>query len=116
MHTGEAKLYRRAQVILYRNGGYTPDEIEVHTDYSEREQRNWVRRYREEGVEGLYDRRRSGRPRRRVTRGDVSLVATCHSWTGRPALRGERGAPNRAGSPQRSWGRRDACCLEQHAA
>jgi transposase len=69
MHAREAKLYRRAKVILYRNGGYTPDEIEEHTDYSEREQRNWVRRYREEGVEGLYDRHRSGRPRGRVSRG-----------------------------------------------
>jgi transposase len=69
MHTRDAKLYRRAKVILYRNGGYTPDEIEEHTDYSEREQRNWVRRYREDGVEGLYDRPRSGRPRGRVTRG-----------------------------------------------
>ena len=59
----EATLYRRAKVILYRNSGYTPDEIEEHTDYSEREQRNWVRRYREEGVDGLYDRPRSGRPR-----------------------------------------------------
>jgi len=68
MHTREAKLYRRAKVILYRNGGYTPDEIEEHTDYSEREQRNWVRRYREEGVAGLYDRPRSGRPRGRVMR------------------------------------------------
>lgn len=66
--TGEAKLYRRAKVLLYRNGGYTPDEIEEHTDYSEREQRNWVRRYREEGVEGLVDRPRSGRPRGRVIR------------------------------------------------
>jgi transposase len=64
----EAKLYRRAKVILYRDGGYTPDEIEEHTDYSEREQRNWVRRYREEGVEGLVDRPRSGRPRGRVIR------------------------------------------------
>ena len=61
--TGEAKLYRRAKVILYRNGGYTPDEIEEHTEYSEREQRNLVRRYREEGVEGLSDRPRSGRPK-----------------------------------------------------
>ena len=61
-HTKEAKLYRRAKVILYRNGGYTPDDIEEHTDYSEREQRNWARRYREEGVAGLYDRPRSGRP------------------------------------------------------
>lgn len=69
MNTREAKLYRRAKVILYRNGGYTPDDIEEHTDYSEREQRNWVRRYREEGVAGLYNRPRSGRPRGSVSRG-----------------------------------------------
>ena len=63
MRTKEAKLYRRAKVILYRNGGYTPDEIEEHTDYSEREQRYLVRRYREEGIAGLADRPRSGRPK-----------------------------------------------------
>ena len=63
LHTKEAKMYRRAKVILYRNAGYTPDEIEEHTEYSEREQRYLVRRYREEGVEGLSDRHRSGRPK-----------------------------------------------------
>jgi transposase len=62
-HTKEAKLYRRAKVILYRNGGYTPDEIEEHTDYSEREQRYLIRRYRDEGIAGLADRPRSGRPK-----------------------------------------------------
>jgi transposase len=62
--TKEVRVYRRAKVILYRNAGYTPDEIEEHTDYSEREQRYLVRRYREEGVAGLRDRPRSGRPRR----------------------------------------------------
>jgi transposase len=61
--TKEVKLYRRAKVILYRNSGYTPDEIEEHTDYSEREQRYLVRRYRKEGVAGLADRPRSGRPK-----------------------------------------------------
>ena len=61
--TNEVKLYRRAKVILYRNAGYTPDEIEEHTEYSEREQRYLVRRYREDGVKGLYDRPRSGRPK-----------------------------------------------------
>lgn len=61
--TKAVKLYRRVKVILYRNGGYTPDEIEEHTDYSEREQRYLVRRYREEGVAGLADRPRSGRPK-----------------------------------------------------
>jgi transposase len=61
--TKQVNVYRRTKVILYRNGGYTPDEIEEHTDYSEREQRYLVRRYREEGVGGLVDRPRSGRPK-----------------------------------------------------
>ena len=98
MHTREAKLYRRAKVILYRNGGYTPDEIEEHTDYSEREQRNWVRRYREEGVEGLYDRPRSGRPRGTCRRGHGRTAARCRTRT--------RSEADRA---QRFWGGGHAC-------
>lgn len=61
--TKDIRVYRRTKVILYRNAGYTPDESEEHTDYSEREQRYGVRRYREEGVAGLGDHPRSGRPR-----------------------------------------------------
>ncbi len=61
--TDNVKLYRRAKVIIYRNAGYTPDEIEEHTEYSEREQRYLVSRYRKEGVKGLYDRHRRGRPK-----------------------------------------------------
>jgi transposase len=59
----DVRVYRRAKVILYRNAGYTPDEILEHTDYSEREQRDMIRRYREDGIAGLLDRPRSGRPR-----------------------------------------------------
>ncbi len=61
--TDTVKLYRRTNVILSRNAGYTPDAIEEHTEYSEREQRSLVSRYREEGVKGLSDRHRSGRPK-----------------------------------------------------
>lgn len=50
--TKDVRVYRRVKVILYRNAGYTRDEIYEHTDYSEREQRYLVRRYREEGVAG----------------------------------------------------------------
>jgi transposase len=63
--THDVRVYRRTKVILYRNAGYTPDEIQEHTEYSEREQRYVVRRYREEGVSGLHDRPRSGRPKRK---------------------------------------------------
>lgn len=62
--TREVKLYRRAKVILYKEAGYSGEEIEVHTDYSEREQWWWIARYRQEGVKGLRDRPRCGRPRR----------------------------------------------------
>jgi transposase len=61
--TKDVRVYRRAKVILYRNAGYTSDEIDEHTDYPERVQRYWVRRYREEGAAGLRDHPRSGRPR-----------------------------------------------------
>ena len=61
--TREVKLYRRAKVILYKEAGYSAEEIEVHTDYSEREQWWWLARYRQEGVKGLSDRPRCGRPR-----------------------------------------------------
>jgi transposase len=66
--TRNLKVYRRAKVILYRNAGYTADEIQVHTEYSERAQQYWLSRYREEGVAGLGDHPRSGRPRRESER------------------------------------------------
>lgn len=50
--TRNLKVYRRTKVILYRNAGYTADEIQVHTEYSERAQQYWLSRYREEGVAG----------------------------------------------------------------
>ncbi len=53
--TKDVNMYRRVKVILYRNAGYTADEIEEYTDYSERAQRYWVKRYRKEGIAGLYD-------------------------------------------------------------
>lgn len=61
--THDVKLYRRAKVILYQDAGYSAKEIRVHTEYSEREQWWWLARYRQEGVDGLRDRLRSGRPR-----------------------------------------------------
>ena len=61
--TREVKIYRRAKVILYKELGYSTQEIEEHTEYSEREQWWWLRRYAQEGLPGLKDRPRSGRPR-----------------------------------------------------
>ncbi len=62
--TREVKIYRRAKVILYKDMADSPAEIEEHMEYSEREQGWWLKRYVQEGVLGLKDRPRCGRPRR----------------------------------------------------
>jgi hypothetical protein len=61
--THDVKLYRRAKVILYQDEAYSAKEIRVHTEYSERAQGGWLARDCQEGVNGLRDRLRSGRPR-----------------------------------------------------
>ena len=65
--TKDITIYRRTKVILYRNACYTAEEIQEHTEYSERAQQYWLRRYREEGVSGLFERPRSGRPKPEAT-------------------------------------------------
>ncbi len=60
--TQDVKVYRRAKVIFYMYEGYPTELITKHTDYPRRSQYYWLRRYTLEGVEGLYDHPRSGRP------------------------------------------------------
>lgn len=63
--TPSAKVYRRVRMLLYLDAGYSVAEIKEHTGYAERAQFYWLRRYRDEGLAGLIDRPRSGRPRTR---------------------------------------------------
>jgi transposase len=63
--TRDANVYRRAKMLLYLDEGYSVDWIHEHTSYAERSQFFWLRRYRAEGISGLEDRSRSGRPRTR---------------------------------------------------
>ena len=63
--TPHAKVYRRVRMLLYLDEGYSVEDIQKHTGYAERAQFYWLHRYREEGLEGLADRPRSGRPRTR---------------------------------------------------
>jgi transposase len=63
--TPHAKIYRRVRMLLYLDEGYSAEEIQAHTGYAERAQFYWLRRYRDEGLDGLADRPRSGRPRTR---------------------------------------------------
>ena len=64
--TSSVKVYRRTQTLLYLDEGESPAQIQRHTGYAERAQFYWLRRYRDEGVGGLEDRPRSGRPRTRA--------------------------------------------------
>lgn len=61
--TRNVKVYRRIQVILSKEAGYVEDEIQEHTGYSKRAQWWWLSRYARQGIKGLLDKPRSGRPR-----------------------------------------------------
>jgi transposase len=77
--TPKSKVYRRARMLLYLDEGLPADQIQTHTGYAERAQFFWLRRYREEGSEGLDDRPRSGRPRKKED-GAVSRVFPLGVW------------------------------------
>jgi transposase len=61
-HKVEARLKRRAQIVLLSWRRVPHAEIARRLGTPESQVRKWVRRYREQGVEGLCDAPRSGRP------------------------------------------------------
>ena len=54
----------RAKLVLLAAEGHTNREIAERVDMSPDRVGDWRRRFRDEGIEGLEDRARSGRPRR----------------------------------------------------
>lgn len=54
----------RAKLVLLAAEGATNREIAERVDMSADRIGDWRRRFRDEGIEGLEDRARSGRPRR----------------------------------------------------
>jgi transposase len=65
--TKHVKVYRRAKVIVYLYGGRSTEFIQEHTGYNRRSQYYWLNRYSQEGIQGLYDHPRSGRPLKQNT-------------------------------------------------
>lgn len=57
------RMYLRAKVVLLAGDGYTNTEISRKLDYHRNCVVEWRRRFAEEGIAGLRDRKRSGRPR-----------------------------------------------------
>jgi hypothetical protein len=58
------RVVQRARLILYAAEGIADKEIAVRCDCHPQVVSKWRRRFCEQGIEGLKDRPRAGRPRR----------------------------------------------------
>jgi transposase len=87
----------RAMMVLLSARGMTPTEIGELLDYHPRTVRNWISRHAAEGVAGLTDRPRPGRPRlgsarlgqrirKLLTRPKAWTITGIHRALGRPKL------------------------------
>jgi hypothetical protein len=61
--TASAGLVRRCRAVLLVAQGFLLVEVARISGMTEKHVRKWVRRFLDEGFEGLKDRSRSGRPR-----------------------------------------------------
>lgn len=59
---GEARIYRRARMVLLANSGASIAAIARKMETNRTRVGEWLRRFEAEGVEGLKDQPRSGRP------------------------------------------------------
>jgi lambda repressor-like predicted transcriptional regulator len=58
----DGRMSRRAAVVLLSSEGKSLKEISKQTGLNEKNCWKWLVRYRQAGLEGLKDKRRSGRP------------------------------------------------------
>jgi len=61
-HTAPHRQVRRAQIILYRNAGISQEETARSLGINRPVVGKWEKRFREGGIDGLEERKRSGRP------------------------------------------------------
>jgi len=69
-----ARVRIRLTAVLMAKQGLPATDIGKSLDYCHRAVQQWIRRYNEEGVDGLADRPRSGRPRKLSPQQEQSLV------------------------------------------
>ncbi len=62
------RISQRAQIILLSAQEWAVPQIANLLELSQTTVRSWIRKFEAEGPEGLYDGRRSGRPRKQVER------------------------------------------------
>jgi transposase len=61
--TKDVRIRTRAQIILLAFDGTSPPAIAKIVDFDPESVRRHIKRYRDEGISGLADRERTGRPR-----------------------------------------------------
>ena len=71
----ENRMVKRAQTILLATSELSWDEICAQTGLSRNNSLKWVRRFRAEGLDGLNDRPRAGRPARYSAEQKVAVMA-----------------------------------------
>jgi transposase len=58
----DAKVASRARMVLWRDEGYSADEVAGLAGVSRPTVNTWVRRYAQAGLDGLVDRPKPGKP------------------------------------------------------
>lgn len=74
--TGEARLVQRAQLLLALADGHSPSDIADEFHVTRAMIYDWMHRFNEEGLQGLQDRRRSGRPPTYTAEEVAEVIAT----------------------------------------
>jgi len=57
----DRKIAYRAEIVLLASEGYKPKDIAEIIELSKQNVIKWINRFKKEGIEGLYDRKRKGR-------------------------------------------------------
>ena len=81
---GQWRTATRMVIVVLSAAGWTASEIADLLHYDPKTVRTWIARHRSEGLTGLPDRPRSGRPRkgsRRLGERIHTLLQTPRSWT-----------------------------------
>lgn len=69
----DGRMRIRLQAVVLAHQGHTAAQVAKILGYSHRAVQQWVRRYNAQGVEGLSDRARSGRPTKLSSKQETKL-------------------------------------------
>ncbi len=74
--TAAKRLVERAQILLAAAEGQRPSTIATQVNVSRETVYNWIDRFNEQGLAGLDDRHRSGRPHTYTAKQRAEVIAT----------------------------------------